>query len=253
MQFSLDKNQKSTLLEQAREQLLAALHAGKVHAGDRLPSVRQVVRHSSINIKTALSIYQRLKREGYVDLRMGSGAYVSDIESADLEQAYCLSILRLIKSTLSQAGQLKLDPHEYSELVQRYVEKSRLGSVCLAVVECNEEQINVFSSRYIRARKRSLHASREQRPLLPRWPLCDFAGCGQSLQHILQFGADRARKAGCRRILKVTPRIRVKVADWGRKAVSLPRCTCIFSCELHKMPQTERKVSRRNTLSPRRR
>jgi len=95
MQFSLDKNQKSTLLEQAREQLLVALHTGKVHAGDRLPSVRQVVLHSNINIKTA--------------------------------------------------------------------------------------------------------------PLLPRWPLCHFAGCGQSLQHILQFGAERARKAGVVEYLKSLP------------------------------------------------
>jgi len=95
MQFSLDKNQKSTLLEQAREQLLVALHTGKVHAGDRLPSVRQVVLHSNINIKTA--------------------------------------------------------------------------------------------------------------PLLLRWPLWNFAGCGQSLQHILQFGAERARKAGVVEYLKSLP------------------------------------------------
>ena len=57
MQFILDKEQKSTLFEQAREQLLTALHMSKLTVGDRLPSVRQVSQRSKINIKTAFSIY----------------------------------------------------------------------------------------------------------------------------------------------------------------------------------------------------
>lgn len=146
MQFLLDKSQKSTLLEQARGQLLAALHVGSLRAGDRLPSVRQVALHNGINLKTAFSIYQRLHEEGFVNLRTGSGAYVSDIERTDLEQAYCISLFKLVKSNLSEAGSLKLDPHEYAKLVQSFIEKPQLNSVQLGVIECNEEQINLFSS-----------------------------------------------------------------------------------------------------------
>ncbi|HVG20287.1 MAG TPA: GntR family transcriptional regulator, partial [Blastocatellia bacterium] len=110
MQFLLDKNHKSTLFEQAREQLITALHMGKLRAGDRLPSVRQMSQRGGINLKTAFSIYQRLKAEGYIELRTGSGAYVADVDRADLDQAYCLSIFQLIKSNLSAASHLKLDP-----------------------------------------------------------------------------------------------------------------------------------------------
>lgn len=145
MQFILDKEQKSTLFEQAREQLLTALHMGKLTAGDRLPSVRQASQRSNINIKTAFSIYQRLQEEGYIELRRGSGAYVADMDRGDLDQAYCFSVFRLIKSNLTAAGQLKLDPRRYSEMVRRFTEKSRLVSAHVAVVECNEEQVNLFA------------------------------------------------------------------------------------------------------------
>jgi hypothetical protein len=104
-----------------------------------------VSQRNSINIKTAFSVYQRLKDEGYIELRTGSGAYVADIDNADLDQDYCRSILELIQSSLAAAGQLKLEPREYHRLVQNFVERSRLESLQVTVVECNEEQINVFA------------------------------------------------------------------------------------------------------------
>lgn len=145
VQFFLDKDRKSTLFEQAREQLIAARHTGKVHAGDRLPSVRQVAAGNQINIKTVFSIYQRLQEEGFITLRTGSGAYVADVNRSELDQAYCLSLLRLIKSNLSEARLLRLEPGEYSHLVRNFIDRSRLKAARVAVIECSEEQIDVFA------------------------------------------------------------------------------------------------------------
>src|SRR5215510_6997550 len=145
MQFILDKEQKSTLFEQAREQMLAALHTGTLRAGDRLPSVRQIALRNRVNLKTAFSIYQRLKEEGYIEIRTGSGAYVSDREKADLDQAYCLAILRAIRASISEAGRLKLEQQQYANLVQKFVKRPRFNSSRLTVIECNEEQINLFA------------------------------------------------------------------------------------------------------------
>lgn len=145
MQFLLDKKRKDTLFEQAYSQLLTALHMGRLRAGDRLPSVRQVAQRNDINHKTAFAIYQRLHAEGYITLRTGSGAYVSEIDESHLEQAYCLSLFKLIKSSLAEADHLRVGPREYTKLVQSFVNRSRLKSVRLAVVECNEEQVGVFA------------------------------------------------------------------------------------------------------------
>ena len=146
MQFLFDKKHKDSLFEQAFLQLVTALHMGKVGAGDRLPSVRQMALRNNINHKTAFSIYQRLNLEGYITLRRGSGAYVSDIDHADLEQAYCLSLFKLIKSNFAEADRLRINPREFTRLANRYLNKSQLKSVRVAVIECNEEQIEVFAS-----------------------------------------------------------------------------------------------------------
>jgi DNA-binding transcriptional regulator YhcF (GntR family) len=145
MQFLLDKNQATSLFEQARDQLLTALHLGSVRGGQRLPSVRQIAQRSGINTKTAFAIYQRLQQEGYIELRTGSGAYVAEIDRVDLDQTYCLSILQLIKANLAEASHLELDAPRYQALVERYINRSRLAATQVTVVECNEEQIHLFA------------------------------------------------------------------------------------------------------------
>jgi len=146
VQFLFDKTHKDSLFEQAFLQLLTALHMGKVGAGDRLPSVRQMALRNHINHKTAFSIYQRLHQEGYITLRRGSGAYVSDIDHADLEQAYCLSLFKLIKSNFAEADRLRISPRDFTRLSLSYLNKSQLKSVRVAVIECNDEQIGVFAA-----------------------------------------------------------------------------------------------------------
>jgi DNA-binding transcriptional regulator YhcF (GntR family) len=145
MLFTLDKSQLPSLFEQAREQLLTALHIGKLSAGQRLPSIRQVAQRNGINLKTALAIYRRLQEEGYIELRTGSGAYVADIDRTDLDQAYCRSILQLIRTNLAAASHLKLDARRYQSFVERFVNRSPLAAVQVAVVECNHEQIHLFA------------------------------------------------------------------------------------------------------------
>lgn len=146
MQFLFDKKHKDSLFEQAFLQLVTALHLGKVGAGDRLPSVRQMALRNNINHKTAFSIYQRLQLEGYITLRRGSGAFVSDIDLADLEQAYCLSLFKLIKSNFAEAERLRISPRDFTKLAHDYLNKSQLKSVNVVVIECNEEQIGVFAA-----------------------------------------------------------------------------------------------------------
>jgi GntR family transcriptional regulator len=145
MQFLLDKNQPPSLFVQAREQLLTALHLGTVRAGQRLPSIRQLAQRSGINLKTAFAIYQRLQEEGYIELRTGSGAYVTDMDRSDFDQAYCRSILQLIKSNLAAASHLKLDAHRYQACVERFINRSPFAAAQVAVIECNDEQIHLFA------------------------------------------------------------------------------------------------------------
>jgi DNA-binding transcriptional regulator YhcF (GntR family) len=65
------------LHRQLAAQLGAALREGRCGAGDRLPGGRVLAERLGIDRGTVLSAYRRLAREGLVQLRPGSGAYVT--------------------------------------------------------------------------------------------------------------------------------------------------------------------------------
>ena len=122
-----------------------AIEYGLVAAGISV-AIIAVIQGLGNNLKTAFSIYQRLRDEGYLDLRTGSGAYVSDVESVGLDQTYRQSVFELISSNLEQASRLRLTPQEYTTLVNRFVDKTKRKSARIGVVECNEEQIQLFAN-----------------------------------------------------------------------------------------------------------
>ncbi|MBM7832116.1 GntR family transcriptional regulator [Agromyces cerinus] len=63
-------------------QIAASVHAdaaaGRLRAGDRLPSARDVSESLGVNLHTVLRAYQQLRDEGLVDMRRGRGAVVTD-------------------------------------------------------------------------------------------------------------------------------------------------------------------------------
>lgn len=146
--FHLDRTASETLVQQAREQIVSALHLGQLRVGDRLPSVRSLSRTWGIDPKTALRIYHVLARGGYVRLRPGSGAYVKEVASSLLDQARALGLLRLVRRHVTIAEQFEIDPARYADIIDRYT-RSRLAPEQredkLAVIECNREQVSIFS------------------------------------------------------------------------------------------------------------
>jgi hypothetical protein len=66
--------------------------------------------------------------------------------------------------------------------------------------------------------KRLVHEVFQQRSLLSRWAVCDFAGCGQSLQHKIQSGLDATGEAGPCRISEVITATRIEGKRCGTDA-----------------------------------
>ena len=148
IRLHLDRSAEETLVQQAREQIVSALHLGKARAGDRLPSVRSLSRASGIDPKTAHRIYHALAEEGYVQLRPGSGAYVKEIASSLLDQVRALAILKLVRKHVTAAAGYEIDPQRYADLVARYAERRKSGSARkekIAFIECNREQLDMIS------------------------------------------------------------------------------------------------------------
>jgi len=71
-------------------QVKEALRLGWLAPGDKLPVVRDVVATSGVNANTVLKAYRELDHAGIVEMRQGSGTYVTNalaaIDSAMLDE-----------------------------------------------------------------------------------------------------------------------------------------------------------------------
>jgi DNA-binding transcriptional regulator YhcF (GntR family) len=145
MKIRLDRTRKGSLVEQTRDQIISGLHAGFLRNGDRLPSLRQVAALSKLNVKTVLRIYASLAGEGLLSLRKGSGAFVTVRGQEELEPAQAVSLARLLRRHLDEASGMNVSPPAYTALVHRLVTRSSLGRRSVAVLECNDEQVNLYA------------------------------------------------------------------------------------------------------------
>src|SRR4029077_19702961 len=62
--------------------LRARVEDGSVHAGERLPGLREVAEATGLNVNTVRATYQRLEREGLIESRQGSGTFVVEVAHA---------------------------------------------------------------------------------------------------------------------------------------------------------------------------
>jgi DNA-binding transcriptional regulator YhcF (GntR family) len=78
MKLWLSKNSEIPLREQLTRQIIFAIASGDLHAGDKLPSVRELATRFHIHQNTASAAYKKLENEGWVQARKGSGVFVCD-------------------------------------------------------------------------------------------------------------------------------------------------------------------------------
>ena len=76
MRLWLAPNRDVTLHEQRVTQVVLGILAGDLNPGDRLPSTRELARRFEIHPNTASAVYKDLVRQGWLELRRGSGIYV---------------------------------------------------------------------------------------------------------------------------------------------------------------------------------
>jgi len=62
---------------QIMEQVKHAIETGALRPGEQLPGIRPLSEELVINSNTVAKVYRELEHEGVVELRQGSGAFVS--------------------------------------------------------------------------------------------------------------------------------------------------------------------------------
>lgn len=87
MRFWFSGNGEVPLYRQLVTQVQLAILSGDLRPGDRLPSTRELARRFAIHPNTVSAGYRELEREGWTELRHGSGVYVCDRRAPQTAEA----------------------------------------------------------------------------------------------------------------------------------------------------------------------
>ena len=77
MQVSINLRDRTPIYIQLERGLRAAIAAGRLRAGDQLPTVRQLAVDLRVNANTVARVYSELERAGVLETRRGVGSFVS--------------------------------------------------------------------------------------------------------------------------------------------------------------------------------
>jgi GntR family transcriptional regulator len=77
MQIHIDKGSRVPIYNQIKEQIKGLIHAGKIHTGDQLPTIRELSVELSVNFNTVALAYRDLANESIIVTERGRGTFVA--------------------------------------------------------------------------------------------------------------------------------------------------------------------------------
>lgn len=86
MEFQITTASREPIYQQLAAQVREGVARGKLRAGERLPSVRELSRTLVVNPNTIARAYTELERDGVLHTRQGLGVFVAE-PSSDLTKA----------------------------------------------------------------------------------------------------------------------------------------------------------------------
>ena len=103
-QFRLDLASGVPVYRQIIDQVLGALAASALAAGEQLPTVRQVAVDLAINPNTVVRAYRELEIRGVIETQQGTGTFISPQKVKRDEVERRRQINQLVSEFVSRAG-----------------------------------------------------------------------------------------------------------------------------------------------------
>jgi len=113
MFLTIDAASPVPLFEQLVTGIREQVMGGELAAGERLPAGRELAASLEVNVHTVLRAYQVLRDEGFIELRRGRGAVVTD-RTGDYAQ-----LTHDIERVVAEAKRLELTPGALGALIRK--------------------------------------------------------------------------------------------------------------------------------------
>jgi GntR family transcriptional regulator len=117
MLIRIEKGSAVPISSQVAEQIATLCASGKLVPGERLPSVRELARELAVNQNTILRVYERLVRDGLLEMRHGQGTFVAEDIGGSTLVAHRKRLLEEFRQLARQGVALGLDSDHLHELL----------------------------------------------------------------------------------------------------------------------------------------
>jgi GntR family transcriptional regulator len=118
MQIRIDKSGPVPIHDQIKDQIIGLIHAGKLQAGDQLPTMRALSIHLRVNLNTVAHAYRELDAEGIIRTRRGEGTFVLGAAGGDDPQRRRqMKLHTLVKALFDEADRLGYTLDEVAQVV----------------------------------------------------------------------------------------------------------------------------------------
>jgi GntR family transcriptional regulator/MocR family aminotransferase len=85
--ISIDPAAQAPLYRQLYDEFRAAILAGRLKAGNKLPPTRELAKELGISRNTVVAAYDQLLSEGYIESHVGAGAWVTSALPEEMLQS----------------------------------------------------------------------------------------------------------------------------------------------------------------------
>jgi len=147
--FVVDSSSGLSPTAQIHQQLATYVHLGLLTRGSRLPTVRDLAARTGLNHKTAFRIYRNLAREDLVEIRPQQGVFVK-FSGRAAQHSHISTRGNFLQRVLREAKQYNLSAVRLSRLLAAQAGARAGQPLRCAVLECNREQTQLFSSELTR-------------------------------------------------------------------------------------------------------
>jgi len=124
MQIQIDKTSGVPIYNQIKEQITGLIHAGRLNAGDQLPTIRALAIELAVNVNTVALAYRELDSAGVIATRRGEGTFVASTPgAAEMRRLRQRKLRDLVQAFVAETRRLGYNPEEVQQALNEQREK----------------------------------------------------------------------------------------------------------------------------------
>jgi GntR family transcriptional regulator len=113
------------IYQQLMEQIKHAVDTGAIRGGEQLPTIRKIAEELAMNPNTVARAYRELEREGVIEVRHGSGAYVGSPSTSFVKTAGIRKAAEVLRPAMERGLAIGLSGSELRRVFEDELARSQ--------------------------------------------------------------------------------------------------------------------------------